>query len=523
MVAQHSSKSARTAALDLARPGWILDTLFVLSIWNLNLMRGWRAMIFATSAEHFWMPLPQTVDYLALLILVCGGAFVSLLVLRCIRRYGSRLENILFLVFAGAISIGIVDYLRDVIGLVTFLYVVAGSTPLILGLVIWQRSRTLLAQVVFVGGLVMVPFAVSNMLQAAWHIVGAKSADVQPDGAENAATTALAISHQPTEGSGHASRHRVVWLLFDELDERALFGDRRSGYRFETFDQFRGQSVHFGRVTGAGGLTPIAMPSLWLGTRVTNSESVDADTLLVTLEGTSSAVPLDDLDHLFRATHDAGLHTALVGYFFPYCRIFKGYYDSCETFYYLNPIDPRTAESRSLGEALAAQTSAFNPMWTRVIKIEEFQRSVKAAAAAAADERFDLVAIHSGFPHGPWVFDARRKQYSLLKNSYIDNIALADRYLELIRQAMQDSGLWNRTAIIITADHGLRSWQGTNIDTVGAVPFLVKLPFQQHGRDVSCNFDVIVLRTLIEELLRGSVPSDQSLDVCLIGRPVVPL
>jgi hypothetical protein len=49
------------------------------------------------------------------------------------------------------------------------------------------------------------------------------------------------------------------------------------------------------------------------------------------------------------------------------------------------------------------------------------------------------------------------------------------------------------------------------------VPFLVKLPFQQHGRDVSCDFDVIVLRMLIEELLRGSIPSDQSLDACLRG------
>lgn len=243
------------------------------------------------------------------------------------------------------------------------------------------------------------------------------------------------------------------------------------------------------------------------------AESVDADTLNVTLEGTSSAVPLGDVNHLFRTTREAGLHTALVGYYHPYCRIFRGYYDSCETSYV--PVDPRIAESRTLGEALAAQISVFNPLWQRMAKIEEFHRSVKAAATAAADDRFDLVAIHAGFPHRPWVFDAKSKQLSVLNSSYLDNVALTDHYLALVRQAMVDTGVWDRTAIIITADHGNKGWQGDDVRTVGAVPFLVKLPYQQHGRDIGCDFDVIVLRRLIEDLLRGRIPSDRSLDSCL--------
>jgi hypothetical protein len=486
--------------------------LFVLSVWNLDFLHGWRVMIFASPAEYYFMPLPQTVDYIALLILLFGGASISFLLLRAIRRYMTGFDNVAFLIFVAAISVGIGDYLRDVIGGGKLaLYIFGGLAPLILAVILWQQSRTLFARAIFVGGLLTAPFALSNMAQAMWHIVTPSVGDVQAAAQPEAATSQKVTNLVKSGTAAHG--YRVVWLLFDELDERALFGERRSGYQFKAFDQFRAGSVHFDRVRGVGGLTIVAMPSLWLGTRVTKSETIDGDTLNVTLEGTSASVPVDDLDHLFRATWEAGLHTALVGYYHPYCRIFRGYYDRCETYYYL--VDPRLAESQTLGEAIAAQISVFNPFWYRATKIEEFRRSVKAAAEAAADEQFDLVAVHAGFPHSPWVFDARTKQLSLLRANYLDNVALADYYLAIVRQSMLDAGVWDRTAIIITADHGNRDWQGADSATIGAVPFLVKLPYQRRGRDISCTLDAIVLRRLIEGLLRGQVPDDQQLESCL--------
>ena len=78
-TAQRASGPPSAAALDLARPGWVLDLLFALSIWNLNFMRGWREMIFASAADQYWTPLPKRVDYIALLLLVLGGAALSFL------------------------------------------------------------------------------------------------------------------------------------------------------------------------------------------------------------------------------------------------------------------------------------------------------------------------------------------------------------------------------------------------------------------------------------------------------------
>jgi hypothetical protein len=292
------STSAHRAVLLLAQRGWVLDMLFVLSIWNLNFLRGWRDMIFASSADHIFMPLPQTVDYVALLILVPAGAAISFFVLRAIRTYATRFENILFLGFVAVISIGFTDYLRGVVGGGKIaLYLVTGLAPVILGILLWQQSRTLLARAVFFAGLVLVPFAISNILQAVWHIAALQSEGAQSDGSEPIMTGNEhgVQSSDEIAGGGH---HRVVWLVFDELDERALFGDQRSGYEYETFDQVRAQSMHYSQVTAIGGLTLYAMPGFWLGTRVTKSQPVDSDNLSVTLQGTSSEVLLNDLKHL---------------------------------------------------------------------------------------------------------------------------------------------------------------------------------------------------------------------------------
>jgi hypothetical protein len=470
-------------------------------------------MIFASAGDRFFMPLPQTVDYVALLILVSAGTVISFFVLRGIRKYAARFGNILFLIFTAVISIGFDDYLRGAVGggkIAT--YVLIGLAPVLLGLILWHRSRVLLTRAIFIAGVVTAPFAFSNLLQAGWHIVFQKLESVKADAAGQSETFGP-TPRELTEGSAVAGRHRVVWLVFDELDERALFGERRAGYQFETFDQVRAQSMHFSRATPIGGLTIYAMPGYWSGRRIVKSNTVEDDRLDVTLEGGNSAVPFGDLNHLFRSTQAAGLHTAMVGYYLPYCRMFKGQYDSCEVYYYI--FDPRIAESRDLGEALAAQISVFNPLWFRISKIEEFRRSVRAAMAAAANPSYDLVAIHAGFPHSPWVYDAKRKTFSLSKSNYLDSIGSADYYLALVRQAMQEAALWDQSTIIITADEGNRLWQGEDVHTVGAVPFLVKLPYQQRGRDFSCNLDVIVLRSLIEGLLNGRVPSDQNFESCL--------
>jgi membrane-anchored protein YejM (alkaline phosphatase superfamily) len=82
---------------------------------------------------------------------------------------------------------------------------------------------------------------------------------------------------------------------------------------------------------------------------------------------------------------------------------------------------------------------------------------------------------------------------------------------------MEESGLWDRTAVLVSADHGWRTalWRATTVwtaedeaashqDTMG-VPFLLKLPGQTSGSIYDRRFNTVVTRALITGILNGQV------------------
>lgn len=98
---------------------------------------------------------------------------------------------------------------------------------------------------------------------------------------------------------------------------------------------------------------------------------------------------------------------------------------------------------------------------------------------------------------------------------YLDNVALADQSLGAVRRAMEAAGQWDRTAVIISADHGWRTylWRGdpdwssgeeaaSHGRTMG-VPFLVKLPNQTVEFPYESRFDTVLTRRIIEGILAG--------------------
>jgi hypothetical protein len=88
---------------------------------------------------------------------------------------------------------------------------------------------------------------------------------------------------------------------------------------------------------------------------------------------------------------------------------------------------------------------------------------------------------------------------------------------------MEAAGLWDRTAVLVSADHGwrIRLWRGTaewtpaeealaNEDTSG-IPFLLKLPRQTSGVVYGKRFNTIVTRQLITAILDGRLTNPTAL------------
>jgi membrane-anchored protein YejM (alkaline phosphatase superfamily) len=76
----------------------------------------------------------------------------------------------------------------------------------------------------------------------------------------------------------------------------------------------------------------------------------------------------------------------------------------------------------------------------------------------------DFVFLHLEIPHSPNIWNRRTGQYvHVCGSSYVDNLALADRELGLIMDALQSSPRWKDTTLIVQGDHSWRIpvWYGT--------------------------------------------------------------
>ena len=89
---------------------------------------------------------------------------------------------------------------------------------------------------------------------------------------------------------------------------------------------------------------------------------------------------------------------------------------------------------------------------------------------------------------------------------------------------MERAGVWDRTAVLVSADHGWRThiWRGgpewtaeeelaARGDTAG-VPFLLRLPGQAPGIVYSKSFGTVVTRRLITDILAGRLGNPAALE-----------
>jgi arylsulfatase A-like enzyme len=117
------------------------------------------------------------------------------------------------------------------------------------------------------------------------------------------------------------------------------------------------------------------------------------------------------------------------------------------------------------------------------------------------------------------IYNRRGRNFDLSgARDYFDNLALVDRTVGELRAALEKAGLWDRTALLITADHGFRpdAWRGrtgwtAEFDRLTAggasltVPLILKLP----GRPAHAGFDApisnVVSADLVLAVLSGEV------------------
>jgi hypothetical protein len=508
--------------------------LLAFSLANLCLYGAWREVLSPEASSHFyyWKHYP---GYVALAALAGNVALLTALFLLCFyltRRFGGRHASQLaragfVLVFLLALNSAYVQlnsltghWLRAHLGRAG-LVIIIGLLLAALGGALVRYGLQKFARVVAIILLIMSPFGVLGFLQATWQAVKYDRL------VEHEQTNA------PLSATSAQTQRRVVWLIFDELDERVAFAARPPGVSLPEFDRLQQESFTATNAFPPGSHTMQSLPALLTGQLVAAVKPVGPDELLLTIAPQQTTVRWSTQADIFNAARAAGLNTAVVGWYHPYCRIIGARLNACYAepasqlidFTRFSFADNLRRQARSLlyllpfAKAPRPPTRQLNADALRSDHLNDYRALVAHADALTTDQRFGLVFVHLPVPHPPNIYDRATGAFTTTgASTYLDNLALADRTFGELRRAMERAGTWEQTTVLVSSDHWWRAdfWRGHPFWTAEdealsagrvdhRVPFLVKLAGQHTARTYQPAFNTVLTHDLILTILNGQI------------------
>ena len=351
---------------------------------------------------------------------------------------------------------------------------------------------------------------------------------------------------------GRGAPHRVIWMLFDELDQRLAFELHQPKVDFPELDRLRAESLVANRARQTAPWTTLALPSLLSGRIYARAELVDADTLRVYSDA-GDAANWRDQPNVFKKARELGANAEIVGWHHPYCRVLGDATVRCMDVPSGNPTVAMLRETSVADEGVwqavrflfKLQFANLREMlggdkgsgvesrdeYVQRRQLGQYFQIRDRAYCEAADQDIDLLFVHFPLPHLFAIYDRQRRDFTLSDNlSYADNLALVDRTVGEMRRALERAGLWDSTNILITSDHGLRPdlWRGqmgwteelerlTGGAQSQTVPFIVKLAGQNRPAVYDRAFSSVLSSELVLAMLGGEVATAEDVASWLDG------
>lgn len=355
---------------------------------------------------------------------------------------------------------------------------------------------------------------------------------------------------------------RLVWIVFDEMDSRAVFENRPARLRVPALDRLRQGAIYATNAHAAGAWTLDVLPALWLGRPVAQAEESGPRDLFLRFADGPDAVTLPVPDTMFAKARALGHTLAIVGWYHPYCRLFGHLTVRCASGSSPEAFEPlRQSTFASERGAPAAALDLLG--WTLLRKPSEvvegalaprriaqerslvlptrmaalYDRLHQVAVDVVSDPSVSFVFVHYPIPHLPAVRHPRTSTGGSADSAYLNNLTLADKSFAELRERLEAAGLWERTSILVTSDHGLRPdvWKylqewTEELDAItrgkatATIPFLFKKAGQQHAITYSQTFNSVLSNQLVLETLEGELPTPEDVTQWLdANRERVPL
>jgi hypothetical protein len=387
---------------------------------------------------------------------------------------------------------------------------------------IWHFGLDRITSVAMAVAVVMAPFGLLAFGQAAWRLVRYRSLWQEH--------SAGSVTAQPVKNDDRSSR--ILWLIFDEMDESAAFEHRQANLSLPELDRLRSQALSATNAYPPAGHTSQSIPALLTGKLIASVTPAGPNELMLKYPEKSQAVPWSKEADIFTTVRANGLNTNVIGWYHPYCRVIGDRLSSCSWEAASQLIDPAKLSPDSeirhqevdllslvpysgrLRDRLNQQT----PEIYRVAHLNDYRKLLAEAKRVLTSSDGGLTFVHLPVPHPPYIYDRNQRSLSTSGQSqYGDNLALADVALGELRQAMERAEQWDRTAIIVSSDHWWRKdyWHERQpLWTMGdvmsgpidhRVPFIIKLPGQQSPLTYQAAFNTVLTHDLILALIDGRV------------------
>jgi Sulfatase len=331
---------------------------------------------------------------------------------------------------------------------------------------------------------------------------------------------------------------RIVWVIFDELDQTLAFSNRPDTVNMPEFDRLRHESFYATDTESPASWTNRSIPALIMGRFVADAHPKEDGDLNLMFTDSQTRHSWKEQSSVFQDARRLGRKTGLVGWYLPYCSVLSESLDYC----YAAPdagaspsirkvdYDSSLPFSKELVNEVREEEAGFLPEVRHTLEADEysFVRYQHEEAYAAirtralklvSDPSYGLVLIHWPIPHPFGIYRRSRTKGSMdHKADYLDNLELADQTLGLIRHTMESAGIWDESILLVTADHGYRrflwstlpDWEAEDAHasatiTVNRVPFLLKMPREAAGVVYSRHFNSILTRDLFTAMLTGKI------------------
>jgi hypothetical protein len=331
----------------------------------------------------------------------------------------------------------------------------------------------------------------------------------------------------------------VVVVFFDEFPLQSLLDSRGvvDGRVYPSFAGFAAGSTWFRNATGVSGWTPYAVPAMLTGRYPDRSRrnaapvaQVYPDNLFTMFGHYYNLKVSETISQLcpVRLCGQTGTQSRFGTVAKETAKLYKDIIWPADI-----PVDPAavgdnpllTADAQKKGPTLLFGTLKQD----QLARLNRFVNSI-----SAADPQPTLYFLHVLLPHAPWKYLPDGRVYNagslanpgvagsiwptaldqLNQKRHLLQLAYTDKVIGTLIRRLKDQGLYDRSLVLMTSDHGEGFTPGDRTRTLGPknaadlmwVPLFIKAPHQTRGRVDDRNWEHVDLLPTIADIAGLSVP-----------------